>query len=161
MKKTLATVACIGNIAYVLPNISTLVNVKTDNWSSQVNNAVTIISLLKGMAAIPAATASNPLVGKAFAFVESFINVVWNVPVIDNIVINAKAVTSTYKSLVPESIGNFAFNFGGIAEFPIALATDLKLKAILAGVQAILMIGYGGFMIIAGSIYRFAPDQEH
>ena len=113
------------------------------------------------MAAIPAATSSNPAVSKGFAFVESFINVVWNVPVIDNIRVNQSAVTRTYKSLVPESIGNFAFNVGGILEFPIALISDVKAKAIVALVQAALMVGYGVFMIIAGSVYRFAPDQQH
>jgi hypothetical protein len=159
--KTVATIGCLSNIAYVLPNIATLVNAGTGSWSSQVNNAVTGISILKGMAAIPATASSNPAVSKGFAFVESFINAVWNVPVIDNIVVNQNVVTSTYKSLVPESIGNFAFNLGGILEFPIALITDVKAKAIVALVQAALMVGYGVFMIIAGSIYRFAPDQQH
>lgn len=158
--KTLATISCIGNIAYVLPNIATLINAANGNWSAQVNNAVTGISILKGMAAIPAATSQNPVVGKGFAFAESFINVVWNVPVIANIVVNQNVVTSTYKSLVPESIGNFAFNVGGILEFPIALSKG-NVTVIMASVQAILMISYGTFMIIAGSIYRFAPDQEH
>jgi len=159
--KTLATIGYLSNIAYVLPNIATLVNAGTDSWSSQVNNAVTGVSILKGMAAIPAAASSNSAVSKGFAFVESFINVVWNVPVIDNIVVNQNAVTSTYKSLVPESIGNFAFKLGGILEFPIAMISDVKAKAILALVQAVLMVGYGAFMIIADGIYRFAPDQQH
>ena len=160
--RTLATIACIGNIAYVLPNLATLINAKTGSWSQQVNNTVTGISILKGMAAIPAAASKNPVVGKGFAFVESFINVVWNVPVIDNIVVNQNAVTSTYKSLVPESIGNFAFNVGGILEFPIALTEkQVQAQVIMILVQAGLMIGYGTFMIIAGSIYRFAPDQKH
>lgn len=158
--KTLATVACIGNIAYVLPNIGTLINAATGSWSGQMNNAITGISILKGMAAIPAAASTNPVVSKGFAFVESFINLVWNVPVIDNIVVNASAVTSTYKSLVPESIGNFSFNVGGILEFPIAL-TSAQPKVVMSVAQAGLMVLYGTFMIIAGSIYRFAPDQRH
>jgi hypothetical protein len=160
MPKTLATISCIGNIAYVLPNIATLINAETGSWSAQVNNAITGISILKGMAAIPAATSKNPVVGKGFAFVETFINVVWNVPVIDNIRVNQNAVTSTYESLIPESIGNFAFNVGGTLEFPIAM-TNGQVKVIMALVQGGLMIGYGAFMIIAGSIYRFAPNQQH
>ncbi len=159
--KTVATIGCLSNIAYVSPNIATLVNAKTDNWYSDVNNVVTGISILKGMAAIPAAASTNPAVSKGFAFVESFINVVWNVPVIANIVVNKDVWNSTYKSLIPELIGNFAFNLGGMLEFPIVLIQDLKAKAIVALVQAGLMIGYGVFMIIAGGIYQFAPDQQH
>ena len=46
--KTLATIGCISNIAYVSPNIATLINAKTDNWYADMNNAVTGISILKG-----------------------------------------------------------------------------------------------------------------
>ena len=144
--KTVATIGCLSNIAYVSPNIATLINAKTDNWYSDVNNVVTGISILKGMAAIPAAASTNPTVSKGFAFIESFINVVWNVPVIANIVVNKDVWNTTYKSLIPESIGNFAFNLGGMLEFPIALVQDLKAKGILALVQAGLMVGYGVFM---------------
>ena len=59
--KTLATIGCIGDIAYVSPNIATLINAKTDNWYADFNNAVTGVSILKGIAAIPAAPAyDNP-----------------------------------------------------------------------------------------------------
>ena len=61
----------------------------------------------------------------------------------------------------PESIGNFAFNIGGILEFPIAQVKDPKTKLILIGSQAVLMVAYGVFMIIAGSIYESAANQEH
>lgn len=160
--KTLATIACVGNIAYVSPNISTLVNAAEGNWYAQVNNSVTSVSLLKGIAAIPAAASANPQVGKGFAFVETFINLVWNTPLIANIVDHADVFDTSYKSLIPGSIGNFAFNVGGILEFPIAiLDEDLRAKAALALVQAGLMAACGIFMIVAGSIYRFADGQEH
>jgi hypothetical protein len=159
--KTLATIGCIGNIAYVSPNIATLVNARTDNWYANLNNALTGVSILKGMAAIPAAAYDNPTIGKVFAFVETFINIVWNVPVIANIVVNKDTWNTTYKSLIPESIGNFAFNIGGILEFPIAMAKDLKVKGVLIITQAGLMVVYGAFMIIAGSIYQFSSNQEH
>lgn len=160
--KTLAAVACVGNIAYVSPNVSTLVNAAEGNWYAQVNNSVTSVSLLKGIAAIPAAASNNPKVGKGFAFVESFINLVWNIPLIANIVDHEDVFDTSYKSLIPESIGNFAFNVGGILEFPIAmLDEDLRAKAALALVQAGLMAAYGIFMTVAGSIYRFADGQEH
>lgn len=159
--KTLATIVCVGNIAYVSPNIATLINARTDNWYADLNNALTVISIVKGMAGIPAAAYNNPTVGKVFAFIETFINVVWNVPVIANIVVNQDTWNTTYKSLIPESIGNFAFNIGGILEFPIALTQDLRAKLILIGVQAVLMVAYGALMIVAGSIYEAASNQEH
>ena len=66
-----------------------------------------------------------------FAFIETFINVVSNVPVIANIVYNAGTETTTYKSLIPESIGNFCFNIGGILEFPIALMAPSPAKLVV------------------------------
>ena len=154
----------VGNIGYVSPNISTLVNAETGKWSDQVNNAVTGTSILKGIAAIPAAAFNNPVVSKIFGFVESFINVVWNVPVIANCIAHKDDWNSTYKSLIPESIGNFAFNLGGILEFPIVLAIATEQDEaliVLVPLQAEYMAGYGVFMIVAGSIYTFAPGQTH
>jgi|GEM_PF-634711 len=162
--KTLATIICVGNIAYVSPNISTMVNAESGDWSASLNNAVTGISILKGIAAIPATTFTNPVVGKIFGFVESFINVVWNVPVIANCIAHKDDWTSTYKSLIPESVGNFCFNLGGTLEFFIVLAIAAKEPDVLAGlvlVQAGLMTSYGVCMIVAGGIYAFAPDQRH
>jgi hypothetical protein len=162
--KTLATIICIGNIAYVSPNISTLVNAETGDWSASLNNAVTGVSILKGIAAIPATAFSNPIVSKIFGFVESFINVVWNVPVIANCIAHKDDWNSTYKSLIPESIGNFCFNLGGTLEFPIVLALIAKEPdslAVLILIQAGLMATYGLCMIIAGGIYAFAPGQTH
>jgi hypothetical protein len=162
--KTLATIACVGNIAYVSPNISTLVKTETGNWSGQVNNAVTGIRILKSIAAIRAAASNNPDVSKIFGFVESFIHVVWNVPVIANCIAHSNDLTSTYKSLIPESIGNFAFNLGGILAFPIVLtppAKQFEAPADFVLTQGGLMAGYGVFMIIAGGIYAFTPGQTH
>lgn len=162
--KTVATVACIGNIAYVAPNIASIINAKTDNWYANLNNALTLASIVKGIAAIPAAAYNNPVVSKIFGFLESFINVVWNVPVIANIIVNKDVWDTTYKSLIPESIGNFAFNFGGILEFPIVLALAAKrvdVLAVLVLIQVGFMGTYGVCMIIAGGIYQFAPDQHH
>jgi hypothetical protein len=126
------------------------------------NNAVTGISIVKGMCAIPAAASKNPLVSKAFGGIETFINVVWNVPVIANIIANEDVVNTSYKSLVPDSIGNFAFNLGGILEYPIvvAVAAEDPNAAYLLIAQAVLMGTYGVCMIIAGSIYQFAPGQH-
>jgi hypothetical protein len=156
--KTLAAVAALSNVAYVSPNIATLINAPTDTWYSQVNNAVTAISLVKGFAAIP--FAANKPIQIAFAATETLINIVWNVPVVANIVVNHADFDTTYKSLIPESIGNFAFNFGGILELPIAQASATpKLVMILA--QAGLMTTYGYLMVVAGGIYQWAPGQSH
>lgn len=159
--KTLATISAIANVAYISPNIATIINAVTDNWYQQLNNALTGISVVKGFINIPISVASKPIFGQVSAFIESFINVVWNVPVIMNIVDNYSYWNSTYKSLIPESIGNFCFNFGGIMEFPIALTKDVKAKAIESAVQFGLMLLYGIFMPIAGGIYSFVEQQDH
>jgi hypothetical protein len=159
LSRVLATIACLGNIAYVSPNIATLVNARTDNWYANLNNALTGVSILKGMAAIP--FANNAVAGKVFAFLESLLNTVWNVPVIANLFVNADAGDTTYKSLLPETVGNLAFNFGGMQEFVIATDEDPETKAIAAAEQAILMVSYGVAMVIAGSIYQFTSNQEH
>jgi hypothetical protein len=164
--KTLATLASLCNILVVSPNIESMVNAKTDNWYANFNNILTGFSILTGLAAIPAAASKNPTVKVAFGFVVSFTNALWTVPVIANIVVNHDAAYSTYKSLIPESIGNFAVSLGGILEGPIVLALAKKpsnpqLVAGLALAQALLMGTYGVCMIIAGSIYYFAPDQQH
>lgn len=159
LSRALSTIACLGNIAYVSPNIATLINARTDNWYANLNNALTGVSILKGMAAILFAT--NAGAGKVFAFLESLLNAVWNVPVIANVVANAGVGGTTYKSLLPETIGNLAFNFGGMLEFPIAIDEDPESKAASAADQAGLMVTYGLAMIVAGGIYQFTSNQEH
>ena len=89
---------------YVSPNIATLINAKTDNWYADMNNALTGISIAKGFAAILFATTENSLIQKAFLFVETTINIAWNVPVIMNIYVNYAAFNTTYK-VVDFSIG--------------------------------------------------------
>lgn len=159
--KTLAAIGCVSNIAYVSPNIATLINAKTDNWYANTNNAVTAISILKGIAAIPASTANNKAVTISFAGVETLINTVWNAPVIANIVANHDAWDTTYKSLIPESIGGFTFNLGGMLELPITLVQDPEAKVAMAATQAALMLVYGVMMVVAGGIYEWAPNQHH
>ena len=159
--KTLATISCIGNIAYVSPNIATFINAKTDNWYQQLNNVLTGISLVKGFANIPLAINTNKAVALISPAVESLINLVWNVPVIMNIIDNKDRWNTDYKSLIPESIGNFAFNLGGILELPITLIKDPKAKIITVLVQDAFMLTYGLCMPIAGGIYQWAPGQNH
>lgn len=160
-KKVVALISGIGNVAYVSPNIATFINVATDNWYQQLNNALTGISIIKGFVNIPISVASNPVFGKISAFIESFINLVWNVPVVMNIVDNHSRWNTDYKSLIPESIGNFAFNLGGMGEFIIEITPDIKAKAIESLIQYGLMLVYGICMPIAGGIYEFVPGQKH
>jgi hypothetical protein len=159
--KTLAAIAAVCNVAYVSPNIATLINAKTDTWYSQVNNAVTAISLVKGFGAIPFAATENKAIPMAFATTETLINIIWNIPVVANIVVNHANFDTTYKSLIPESIGNFAFNFGGILELPIALINTPVAKITMILVQDGLMMTYGVLMVVAGGIYEWAPGQSH
>ena len=84
LPKTIATIACVANIVYVSPNIAGLLNLLSDNWYGQVNNAVTILSIAKGMLAIPAAAYNNPGLQMGFAIAETAVNTIWNVPVIAN-----------------------------------------------------------------------------
>ncbi|WP_051695180.1 hypothetical protein [Caulobacter sp. UNC358MFTsu5.1] len=156
---TLATIAALGNFTYVSPNIASIINTSTDNAAADLNNILTVLSLLKSMVAIRYA-ASVPA-GEVFAFLETFLNIAWNLPVIANLLQNHGAFDTTYKSLLPETVGNLAFNTGGILELPIAIAEDIKVKAALAATQAALMLTYGGLMVAAASIYLFAPGQEH
>lgn len=162
VKKTIALIAAIGNVAYVSPNIATWINVKTDNWYQQLNNGLTAVSIIKGFVNIPISVAS-PGIGKASALVETAINIAWNVPVIYNIIDNKDRFNTDYKSLIPESIGNFAFNIGGMMEFPIALIPNqsVEAKAITSLVQYGFMLVYGICMPIAGGIYEFVPGQNH
>ena len=78
-----------------------------------------------------------------------------------NIVVNHSGWNSTYKSLIPESIGNFAFNLGGILELPIDRTSDLKAKAIEIAVQDGFMLIYGTLMVVAGGIYEGVSGQTH
>ena len=155
--KTLETIACFGNIAYVSPNLSTLINVRSGTPYGDLNNALTGISIVKSMVKIKWADTENKKILETFSAIETVINIVWNVPVIENIIINQDAVNSSYKSLVPESIGNFCFNIGGMMEWPIYRLPNVELMITQSG----MMLAYGLLMGIAGSIYRWAPNQYH
>jgi hypothetical protein len=154
----LASIACIGNIAYVSPNIATLINAGSGNWYQQLNNGLTGVSIVKGIAYIGFASSQNTRVQTVFPAIETIINVIWNVPVIANVIANKDAWDTTYKSLVPETVGNFAFNFGGIMELPIANDKEPVSQEGLASVQAGLMIAYGVCMVTAGAISERTAD---
>jgi hypothetical protein len=126
------------------------------------NNTLTGISIIKGFVNIPLTLVpSDSKWSKVSPAVESVINLIWNIPVIMNIIANKDRWNTDYKSLIPESIGNFAFNVGGMMELPIALTEDLEAKAIESLVQFGFMGVYGICMPIAGGIYEWAPGQNH
>lgn len=161
-KQMMMAVICAGNILYVSPNFAnfeTLLDPES-KWYVSLNNALTGVSILKGLAAIAAASSQNPNVDKGFALAESCINYVWNVPVIANLIVNRDVAHTTYKSLIPESIGNFAFNYGGMLEFGIAMSPTRPAQLVLSAAQAALMLGYGICMIIAGAINQSGADQS-
>jgi hypothetical protein len=149
--KTLALLAAVANIAYVSPNLATMINATTDTWYQWLNAVLTFISIVKGLVAIPVAASKSAVVKWAFPAVETTINIVWNVPVIMNIVVNKDHAYTTYKALIPESICNFAFNLGGIVELPIVIAKG-TVKYVLIGIQDALMIVYGALMLTSGLI---------
>ena len=160
--KTLALISALGNVAYVSPNIATFINASTDNWYQQMNNVLTGISLIKGFVNIPLTLLDDKNAwAKVSPGIESVINVVWLVPVIMNVNDNHSRWDTDYKSLIPETIGDFAFDLGGILELPIALTEDIEAKAIGSAIQYGLMLTYGICMPIAGGIYEWAPGQNH
>jgi len=151
--KALALMNAIANVLYVSPNFPAIINWRTDLWYQQMNNVLTLMSVVKGFINIPIAAYGAAAAGwaKGSAFVETGMNVLWNVPVIANIIVNKDNVDTTYPTLVPESIGNFFFNLGGMLEFPIAISTDVRLKALLSELQYGFMFEYGAFTVIAGA----------
>ncbi len=165
--KLAAVIGAVGNVAYVSPSFGGLINATNGNWATQVNNNLTLISIAKGFVAIVMATDTlrdNKDAAIGFASFESYLNLIWNIPVIANVAINASAYSTTYQSLIPETFGNFAFNFGGMLEGPIAILDKLDKpgpKEALIEAQRLLMCTYSTMMIVAGSIYRFAANQSH
>lgn len=163
--KTLATVGCAGTLAYLSPNYSALINVETNPWYADFTFGITSIGILKSMASIPAAAYESDNAKLALSFIQSFAIMVRLVPTIANIVYHKDEWDTTYKSLIPEAIGNFAFDFAGMLEFPIVLLivkkADPKVIAVLTGVQIALMATYSVCMTIAGGIYLFVPGQKH
>ncbi len=157
--KILITINAVGNVAYVSPNLPAWINAATTTDACDwLNNALTGISIIKGFTNI--FISHDPGYSMCSSGTETVINMIWNVPVAATLIDNAKDCTSTYKSLIPASLGNFAFNFGGILELPILGAEDdPPTWGVLLASQDALMLAYGLFMPIAGGIYAFAPDQ--
>ena len=158
LPKSLLTINAVGNVGYVAPNLPAWINVTTDDGPTELNNALTAISIIKGFANIFFSSSST--YSKVSSGVESLINCVWNFPVAVTIGENAGEVDTTYKSLVPASIGNFAFNFGGALDLIItASEEEPEVYGPLVIAQDGLMLIYGLCMPIAGGIYAFAPNQ--
>ena len=163
--KTLSTIGCVGTLAYLSPNYSALINVETNTWYADFTFGITSIGILKSMASIPAAAYESDNAKLGLSFIQSFAIMVRLVPTIANIVYHKDEWDTTYKSLIPEAIGNFAFDFAGMLEFPIVLLVvkkgDPKAIAVLTGIQITLMATYSVCMTIAGGIYLFVPGQVH
>lgn len=157
--KILITINAVGNVAYVSPNLPAWINIASDDPSTQLNNALAAISIVKGFVNI--FISADPGYSILSSGIETVLNLVWNEPVIATLAENFSAIDSTYKSLIPATIGNFAFNLGGILELLIAGSEkdDPELWAVLLVAQDILMGTYGLCMPIAGGIYAFAPNQ--
>jgi hypothetical protein len=162
--KTLATIGCVGTLAFLSPNYSALINVETNTWYADFTFAITSIGILKSMASIPAAAYNSKPAKLALSFIQSFAIMVRLVPTIANIVYHKDAWDTTYKSLIPEAIGNFAFDFGGMLEIPIVVSVTTEnpdVTVVLAAIQLTLMATFSVCMTIAGGIYLFVPGQTH
>lgn len=163
--KTLATIGSVGTLAYLSPNYSALINVETNTWYADFTFGITSIGILKSIASIPAAAYESNNAKLGLSFVQSFAIMVRLVPTIANIVYHKDEWDTTYKSLIPEAIGNFAFDFAGMLEFPIVLLivkkADPKWIAGFTALQITLMATYSVCMTIAGGIYLFVPGQTH
>ena len=143
-KVTWAALYALANVAYVSPNILTAINIGVHAWWQLMNDILTGLSIGKGFASIPMVKCDcwqkvNPVLEFAF-------NVAWMLPVGANLAVNS------YPSLAVETIGNIAFNLGGMDELAIAICAPGELRTALAMVQAILMGVYGALMVATGAI---------
>jgi hypothetical protein len=151
--KVTALLGAIANMFYVSPNFSSMINWDTNNWWQRMNACLTGFSILKGFVNIPlAALPAGNTPTKISSFLESLLNLTWNVPVIMNIVENKDKWDTEYKSLIPESIGNFFFNIGGILDFPVTMTKNPYATV----TQYVMMIGYGLLMPVSGGINEWA-----
>jgi hypothetical protein len=171
---TLAAVSSFANVLYLSPDIPALFNWNSSTWYADLNGVLTVASIVKGLAAIPLAGIKNEeerfneTKSFVFGFIETLMNIIWNIPVGFNIYDNANAAYTSYQSLIPESVGNFAFNLAGAIEVDIVALvnssknpdSDIALLAAIA-LQGGLMVTYGASMVAAGAIYMFRPDQHH
>ncbi|ABE62005.1 hypothetical protein Nham_1161 [Nitrobacter hamburgensis X14] len=162
---TIATINAFANVAYVAPNISSMIMWESERWYARMNAVITGVSILKGFIAIPFAALDIKLVKLAIAGAENWLNQCWNVPVIANLVYNASDATTSYKALIPDSIGNFAFNLGGMLEpyieiMPMDDPKTALIKAAEVRTQQVLMGTYGAMTIVAAGIFEWAPGQK-
>ncbi len=151
-------ISAVANIAYISPNIVSIITAR-DNWYQIMNVTLTGISLVKGIANIGLVKFS--VYSKTISpTVEFLINLIWNVPVIMNIVKNKDRSNTDYKALIPETVGNFTFNVAGMSELLIARTEDPRKKAIASAAQFVLMTIYGLTIFAAGGITEWEPGQK-
>lgn len=140
---TLAAMNGVANLLYISPDMSSALQHDT-RWFSVLNNTFALIAGLKGLSLDIAAT-GLPIVG----FVECGLNVAWNAPVIANI-LYAKDFphhSDVDPYVIENSIGNFAFNVGGM----LAPGSS-DIYVVLA--QCVLMGGYGSLMVWVGNAQK-------
>ncbi len=133
--KALALVNAVGNCLYVTPDIVGAFSTP-GRWDVIFNDTLTGISILKGFA-----LDINWVGQKVSSYSECILNIIWFVPVIANVVYSTGS--NFYPSLVPDTIGNSAFNVGGILA-PFNNNPDVLI------VQCGCMEIYGGEMVISG-----------
>jgi hypothetical protein len=146
--KKVAKFNAFANIAYVSPNFPSVVPLTPVNI---MNDVFTATSIIKGF--LPVAFNKSLTTPKATAvlnWIEFGLNLAWNIPVVVNICTNKD--NANYKGLGAESIGDFAFNIGGMLTpfVPIALKKSPQAAGAVLVLQGIMTNGYGLMATISG-----------
>lgn len=131
-KSNAALVSAVANIFYTSPNITSMMFTGL-RWDQQFNGILTEICILKGFTLDYYYAGSTPA-----KVCECVLNAVWNVPVIVNIIENPDWKEKN-PALIQESVGNFAFNVGGMLapinnkpQAEVAQLTLMEIYGILA-----------------------------
>jgi hypothetical protein len=148
--KSVAKFNAFANIAYVSPNVPSVVPFNAVNI---MNDVFTSISVIKGfLPVIFNKKLTTPTATKVLDWMEFGLNLAWNVPVIVNICTNKD--NPNYRGLTSESIGDFAFNLGGMLTpfVPIAVKKGSMAGGTVLATQGIMVNGYGLFATISGLV---------
>ncbi|MDI1257396.1 MAG: hypothetical protein PSV16_14980 [Flavobacterium sp.] len=151
---TMAAISAVANLCYVSPNYAGYFNTDPD-WYVGLNDILTEISVAKAFAFIQIAGADSDTLSWMAAGAECVLNIVWFVPVGMTVYDGCKSEDTDWLSLIPATIGNSAFNLGGIMDPIVIAAKGVTAKSVSIGLQLGFVISYGICMPVAGSFQYF------